>query len=1000
VGTRPLRRGRRALLHVVAIGLCVVGVALVVAASGGAEGASGSTDGTRVADVERSWGAASRARKHRKRSRRRRARSTRPSLLRGPALGAPADGERVRSLPAFSWSPVRGAAKYEFQLSADDDFGSVVYGQGKGSFQTQNTYATVGKTVPNGAYHWRVRAIDANDDAGHWSSPRGLTQISPIPPTLLGPANGASISYPSQPLVLHWSRVPRAYKYLVEIGTDPSLASLVVRAPTGNGPPETSGTVLAPPTVLTPGRYFWAVTPLDSEKHRGARSAVGWFDWVWPTATATRFTDLNPDPRIVDPQLSWDPVPGAARYDVEINSSQDFALGSKVCCSELTTGTSLSPRKVLPNNHYYWRLRALDLGGNAGGWNIGPEFEKTFDSVAPTIPGLRLRDNEGEISPGSTTSVPLVTWEAVPGASSYDVDVVPFILGGCNWTSTRNDTWKHVRTASTAWTPLGGGWNGQVPGGVSYPTAANDVTKLPLSGQPYCVRVAARSDRDALNGEVVSDWTQLGGTGNPAFTYQAPTLASPPSGVLTTPAGNYRLPLTGTLAPRMPFFTWNRVTGAASYFVVVAKDSSFTDIVDLAFTQVPAYAPRNGLLPKTYPDETTSYYWAALPAKSANGDNVTSEPWQNSPRSFVKRSTPPTLLSPAGGANVAAQPTFRWSSVEGAREYRLQVATDPTFSNPLDDVTTAATAYTSSTTYPADSVLYWRVRANDENRVGLTWSANGTFQRRLPAPSLSPDNQTRGETIPVINWSLVQGATSYEMHVDQVDGTTRDFVFGSTSFTPISFYGTGIWQWKVRARFPRSNGGETPGPYSAPQAFTRRIDAPTGPRSVGSPGRVLFSWDPGPMAKEYKVQAAASDSFATIFDTHTTQNAAYAPLLTLPGYLDGGTIYWRVAAVDEGNNIGAWTVRSITLPKRMRFTAVGLLVRKHRGIATVTVTNAKGRPLAGARIRAAGAGIRRTRRSSRKGIALFKLRPRRSGTIVFRATKAGFRSSRATLDVL
>src|SRR5207247_2452096 len=103
----------------------------------------------------------------------------------------------------------------------------------------------------------------------------------------------------------------------------------------------------------------------------------------------------------------------------------------------------------------------------------------------------------------------------------------------------------------------------------------------------------------------------------------------------------------------------------------------FTDIVDLAFTQLPAYAPRSSFGPKTYPDETTSYYWAVMPAKGASGDNVTSYPWQNNPRPFQKRSVAPTLLEPGASADVSTQPTFRWTATEGAREYRLQVAQDP-----------------------------------------------------------------------------------------------------------------------------------------------------------------------------------------------------------------------------------------------------------------------------------------------------------------------------------
>jgi hypothetical protein len=918
-------------------------------------------------------------------------------VRRAPALASPVDDAVVDAVPAFSWKPVKGAAKYEFQLAADRDFGSIVLGQRRGSFQALNTFATVDKTLPDGSYYWRARAIDKHDDAGRWSRVRSLTKSWTTRPSLLGPGNGASIVYPRVPLVLRWSSVPHAFKYLVVIATDPSLASPVLGKPV-----ETSGTVLALPGTLSPGTYYWAVTPMDSEMHTGARSRVGSFEWSWPTTTSVRVTDLNANARVFDPQFSWDPVAGAARYEVEINSSQDFAPGSKVCCSEPTIGTSLSPVKALPNNRYYWRVRALDLDGNAGLWNLGPEFEKSFDSVTPpedTVPGLHLRDNEGPLPVGSITSSPVVAWDSVPGASSYEVDVVPYVLGGCNWTSSSPDTWKKIRTASTTWTPLGSNWNGRVPGGVSYPNASHDLNKALVDGNEYCVRVLARSDRDARGNEIVSDWTQLGGLGNPAFEYEAPPPSPLPSGTLTTPAEKYRQPQTGSGTPRMPLFTWAPVDGAASYFVVVARDSTFTDIVDVGFTQVPAYAPRTGFGPKTYPDETTFYYWVVMPAKEEDGGQVTSLPVQNNPRSFLKRSNPPTLLAPAAGADVPTQPSFRWTSAEAAREYRLQVAQDETFSNLIDDVTTNATAYTSSSTYQADTKLYWRVRANDENKIGLTWSATGTFRRRLPAPVPSPDNATDGNTVPVLSWSPVQGATSYDFHVEQPDGEARDFRMGSTAATFIVFAGTGVWRWQVRANFPKELHGETPGPYSPPQSFTRRIEAPSGARHVNGAHHILLSWDPGPMTKEYRLQLSATDSFAKLIETHITENTNYAPKLTQQGYQDGGQLYWRVAAADEGHNLGGWTTRALTLLKRMNVKVTGRLGSRKRGAITVRVTDTKRRPVRKARVRVSGAATARAKSTGKRGTVRFVLKPRHKGSLVFRALKGGYRPARAAVKV-
>src|SRR5919197_6599893 len=157
------------------------------------------------------------------------------------------------------------------------------------------------------------------------------------------------------------------------------------------------------------------------------------------------------------------------------------------------------------------------------------------------------------------------------------------------------------------------------------------------------------------------------------------------------------------------------MAGRQSYFVLVSKDPSFTTIVDYAFTQVPAYAPRTSSAAVTYSDETTLYYWAVLPATAFNGSGAVGNPLLAAGPNFQKQSTPPTLVSPANGTVFLKQPSFRWTAVEGARRYRLQVAQDPSFGNPIDDVLTDSTAYSSDTTYPADTVLYWRVRADDEN---------------------------------------------------------------------------------------------------------------------------------------------------------------------------------------------------------------------------------------------------------------------------------------------
>lgn len=903
------------------------------------------------------------------------------------------------TVPAFSWKAARRAAKYEFQLSADPRFESIVLGEGNGSFQTRNTFATINETLPNGDYFWRVRKINENENAGKWSGTRRFRKRWDEAPSLIEPVNGEATSYPLTPLVLRWHPVRGAYKYLVWIGTDPSLASV-------DKPIETTATVLSPTYALGPGTYYWAVAPIDAQKHVGARSAVGSFKWTWPSQTQTALIDLNADARVLDPQFAWAPVPGAAGYEVEVNHSQDFAIGSKVCCSEKVIGTSLSPKKVLPNNSYYWRMRAVDLDGKAGVWNHGTPFSKAFDHVTPTIPGLRIRDNVTESpvdmdpsSPQLDTSYPILRWDPVPGASSYQVQVAPHD-GVCEWTGPRAEQWD-VQTAATAWTPLSSTWNGLKPG-VSAPSVATDTGKLGFqSGWNYCARVLARSDRDFKGNQVLSEWTQIGGPGMPAFRYVAPsggTLAPGPN--LTTPAGAYVGPQSGLLTTRMPLFTWHPITGAASYFIVVAKDQGFTQVIDIALTNVPMYAPRKGNESQTYPDETTSYYWAVVPATQANGGGAASHPVENSPRPFQKRSVPPTLLTPAEGEDVTRQPTFRWTAVEGARDYNVQVATDQSFSSLLDNVTTAATSYTSEGTYPADTVLYWRVRASDENRVGLTWSSSGTFRRRLPVPQLFGDNPTSGETIPVLRWHPVEGATSYDLHIDQSDGTRRDFDLRGTAATFVYWYGTGVWRWQVRANFPSGLGREVQGGYTASQRFARRIASPRKLRVTARDRHVLLQWGPALEAKDYRVQIATTDSFSRIVDRTTTDNTSWAPKLTQSELVAGGKLYWRVAAADEGGNVGGWRVGKLKTRPGFVVMASGFPRKGEKGFVRVYVRDGDGRYIRNAKVVVTGARTRRrAKKTDRDGTAMLKVRPRKRGTLRFRVTKRKFRPSTATLVV-
>ena len=129
--------------------------------------------------------------------------------LRKPTVSA------VWMLPTFAWTPVRRADHYEFQLAADAGFNSPVLGSGADDFTTQNTRATLLKTIPNGTYYWRVRAIAVGGSVSAWTVGRSFHKAWTGATALQSPAGGANLSFGTDPLKLGWSAGPGASNYLV-----------------------------------------------------------------------------------------------------------------------------------------------------------------------------------------------------------------------------------------------------------------------------------------------------------------------------------------------------------------------------------------------------------------------------------------------------------------------------------------------------------------------------------------------------------------------------------------------------------------------------------------------------------------------------------------------------------------------------------------------------------------------------------------------------------------
>jgi hypothetical protein len=933
-----------------------------------------------------------------------------------PVVVGPPDGDTATFLPVLQWNAAAGADHYVVEIGADAGFNPALF-----TITTKNTRAVADKTVSNGTYWWRVQSVDSNGTPSAWSPAQSFEKLWAGHPTLNAPANGATISYPADPLVLRWAAVPGAAKYRVYLGLSPN--------PLNNDPVDTQALNYVPAQLLASNTYYWAVTPIDAQNHLGEQSPVRSFTWEWPSDTTPVVTDLADSTELFDPEFSWDAIPGAGHYEVEVNSSSDFASGSKVCCSDKTISTTLTPLEVFANNTYYWRVRAINRSDNAGQWNEGAPFAKTFDNYPDlselSVKNLRMRDAADpgtDLDPGTDgyqTDDPILTWDPVPGASSYEVDVVPFEvvnLGDpeqCNWTASTNERWT-VPTATTSWTPLGAS-STTAPFSASSMTISKDIRDV-VAGESYCARVRARSGRVTFSEEIWGDYTFLGdGGAEPSFTFTGFPAGSPCSdcnpGYLG--ADDYLSPERGSTSAANPLFTWNPIAGKQSYWVIVAKDPAFSNIIDYAITRVPAYAVRTRTSPRTYPDELTSYYWVVLPATGSNGSGAGGNPALGAYADFEKQTVPPALVSPANGTVFNGPPRFQWTSTFGAKRYHLQVASEPTFSTKLEDIRTASTSHTALQTYSAASTLYWRVQAEDENNTGLTWSATGTFEVDLPAPVIDDSNlDTPGDFLPYVAWSPVPGAVSYTLKVLEEDGDENDFPnFPSTAASWERITGVGIITLRVRADFPKSNSISTQaGPWSDPVQFVHTIHEPLNLAQDIGARKVVLSWDAKTGVKNYKVQVSTRQDFATTIESKFTDNPAFAPTMVSSTYTNGGTFYWRVAAQDAGNVLGDWSpvhsfdLSPITSPlpalNKFKLAASGTLYKNRLRTVTITVKNLSTlSPVSGAVVKASGCGVSATKITGSTGVAKFSLKPTKTGYVTFKVTRTGYTAASITRRV-
>jgi len=236
-----------------------------------------------------------------------------------------------------------------------------------------------------------------------------------------------------------------------------------------------------------------------------------------PTGLAPGST-TSPGPTIttLTPTLTWNASPGATSYQVAVSQ-----LGGGSVCGQNVTTNSVNCAPFQSGSTYLWTVAASNSAGSSTTAPI--EYFTVNTATIPSVPTGLTPGSTSSPGPTITTLTPTLTWNASPGATSYQVAVSK--LGGGSVCG------QNVTTNSVSCAPF-------------------------QSGSTYLWTVSASNSAGSSSTAPIEYFTV-----NTATIPVVPTGLAPGS---TTSPG----PTITTLTPTL---TWNASPGATSYQVAVSK---------------------------------------------------------------------------------------------------------------------------------------------------------------------------------------------------------------------------------------------------------------------------------------------------------------------------------------------------------------------------------------------------------------------------------------------
>ncbi len=815
-----------------------------------------------------------------------------------------------------TWTASPGATKYFLDVSTVNNFASFVGTYNNLDIGSVTSYSVNSGLAANTLYYYKLRASNTNGTSP--DSNIGSVTTAPPPPTVMA---GSSVTDAS--FTANWSTSTAATKYFLDVSTVNNFSTFVNgynNLDVGN---VTSYAVNPVSPNLSANSVYYVRVRANNVNGTSVSSGNG------TVTTAPAIPATSPASNISQTSFvaNWTLSTAATGYFIDVATTSSFTAGTFVTgysnlslgnVNNLTVNTNLSCGLT-----YYYRVRATNANGTSGSSSV---ISLILVPCDPTS------SNASSIGQTNFTA----NWVAATGANNYYMDVStsntfsPLVTGYSNISvgnvtsyvvntnlATGTTYYYRVRASNGSGTTFSSGTislttvpPNPVATSATSPTQTTFTANWNTSLSATSYRLDVSTDNTFASGVVVSDLTVAGLTSNvtgltPGTTYHYRVRAvngSGTSGNSNTTSITIVPPnpvSTNGSAPTASSFTanWNAALGATSYSLDYSTNSNLSSPITINNISV-TNASIAGL------SANTTYYYQVR-ASNSSGTSSNSNISSQLTLTLAPVANAASAISPSGF-------TANWATTTGANSYRLDVASDNSFTTPVSGFSDLTVNTTSSgvTGLTAGNTYYYRVRA--VNAAGPSANSNTISQITIsPAPvAIDPTFITTSSF--TANWQAANGAASYRLDVSPDNFSTFVTGFNDLSVTFTSTSVTGLsegitYQYRVRAV---NVGGTSANSNSIAVVTVPPVPTAAAATSISTSG-FTANWSLVSGATEYLLDIS-SDNFSSYLTGYINKSlATNSELVT--GLQPNTTYQYRVRAKSSsGTSANSATISVLT----------------------------------------------------------------------------------------